>query len=194
MGFWGTLGKIGKGVLNVASVVPSPIQPFALAGNALTRLPGALKSGDPGQIAQDVTSAGATLSGGQRSYGNGSRYHFLNAIRQQGVNVPDIGGQGATSAALAQQGGGGNGFLDSLKDFVFSKKGAAAGAALAGLYDQRKRRQQSERSSQQRLDALVAALGRTEQQDRANDPMRKASLAHMLQGLQDPGFLTQQLR
>ena len=185
MGFWGTLGKIGKGVLNVASVVPSPIQPFALAGNALARLPSALKSGDPADdplYVRDPTSPGATLAGG--------KYDFLKDAR---VNVPDIGGRGATSVAL-QQGGGGNGFLDSLKNFAFSEKGAAAGAALAGLYDQRKRRKQNEQSNQQRLDALVAALGRTEQQDRGNDPMRKASLAHMLQGLQNPGFLNQQLR
>ena len=46
MGFFGDIGGFLSKAVDVASMIPGPHQPFALAGSAIKRLPGASTPGE----------------------------------------------------------------------------------------------------------------------------------------------------
>ena len=173
MGFFGDIGGFLSKAVDVASMIPGPHQPFALAGSAIKRLPGIGGGGGQPDTAQFANDFG----------------------QQQGmINVPNVRPTQQSTFDLMQSRMGGGSTGDKLKDFLLSEKGAALGVGLMGLLDQRKRRKSQERFNQQRLDALVAALGRGEKQSEALNPAREASLEALLGGLGRKDFLNDQIR
>lgn len=202
MGFWGTLGKIATGIVDV---VPKAVRGL-----------GRLARGKFGEAAGDFGAAlgnaalpvsfinpavGTALSGlsgglnalapkGQEMLQPGN----MGYIPPEDLVVPISGGltnPRGPGAAMQPQG---QSTLGKIGGFLKSPGGIAALAGLAGILDARSKRKAQQKMDQQKLDMLMAALTKSEKRQDMMDPAYGQSLANILGSLQDPGFLNQQLR
>lgn len=201
----------GLGDLGAAASVAAPFLP----GGALVRAGigglGALLGGESGGTAVvrgllggrgagnlrgDVTNIlGRLFGGGGGGGGGGSGGGGPSGFDWLGEGLDEVAGRG---------GGGGGGILDRIGGLVRGVGGGSLGQGIArlgglglagmNLYDSRQQRKSQEAFNQQRLDTLMAALGRSEEDMDARRAMGDKANAALTAALQRPGLLMSQLQ
>lgn len=194
MGFFDFLGKAASGLTGGVQKGVRGLGRLARGnfGEALS---------DFGSVAQSASvpltffnpgaaTALAALGGLAQGQGGGGGFLPDNV-----VNVPQVTGStlpgGGDMGFLGKMGGwlGGDG---SNRDAILRLGSLLAG--VGGAVDKRSQRRSHEQFAQQRLNTLMAALGRGEERMDAKQPLRDSALASLQAMIQQPGFLQQQLR